>query len=171
MELKLVCALKNDYRFFRKYLVYYLPSYKNEIERPYLHTFDEYFFCLKIIELDKEFRNTLSKDEVVALKEWKNSSNKTMSNLVRNAFEKWRRIFFKQKPIVDLDSFQVGLVLTALRRQNDKTISYLANALGVNRKTIYLIESGDRLPSLGLIYKYSQLFNISVDKIISLSLN
>lgn len=169
MELKLVCALKNDYRFFRKYLVYYLPTYKNEIERPCLHTFDEYFFCLKIIELDKEFRNTLSKDEAVALKEWSHSTNKSMSFIIKNAFEKWKRIFFKEKLMTDLDSFQVGLVLMALRKQNNKTISDLANAFNVSRKTIYLVENGDRLPSLNLVYKYSNLFHISIDEIVYLA--
>lgn len=171
MELKLVCALKNDYRFFRKYLVYYLPTYKNEIERPYLHTFDEYFFCLKIIELDKEFRNTLSKDEAVALKEWSHSANKSMSFIVKNAFEKWKRIFFKSKLFDDLNPKLMGIVLMALRIQNDKTKTDIANSLDVDRKTIHLIERGDRLPSLDLIYKYSKLFNVSIDKIIKLASN
>lgn len=169
MESKFICTLKKDYRIFKKYLVYYLPFFKANIERPYLLSFEEYSYCLKIIELDNEFKNSLTKEEIYSLDEWTKSHNQVKTNYVESAFEKWCRVFFKTKLINDLDSCQIGIVLKALRTQGGKTMSDLANAFNVNRKTIHLVENGNRLPSLELVYKYSKLFDISIDKIIAIA--
>ena len=93
-----------------------------------------------------------------------------MSFIVKNAFDKWKRIFFKSKLFDDLNPKLMGIVLMAFRIQNDKTKADIANALDVDRKTIHLIEKGDRFPSLDLIYKYSKLFNLSIDKILYFSI-
>ena len=63
----------------------------------------------------------------------------------------------------------LGMVLRAIRECNDISKTDLARMIGVNRKTMFLIESGERLPSLEYIYKFYCLFEIKIDAIITYS--
>jgi putative transcriptional regulator len=49
----------------------------------------------------------------------------------------------------------------------DLTHEQLADKIGVSRQTVIAIESNKYLPSLGLAFKMSKLFNVKVEDIFS----
>ena len=50
-----------------------------------------------------------------------------------------------------------------IREANDVSKTELAIRLKVNRKTVILLEKGDRLPSLEYIYNFCNMFDVSID--------
>lgn len=81
-------------------------------------------------------------------------------------------IFFKDKnPLLDgINPVVLGKVLRIIRITANIKKTVLAQQLGVDRATVFLIEKGDRLPSLSYIYKFANIFRLSVDNILSSSL-
>ena len=62
-----------------------------------------------------------------------------------------------------LNSRKIGLKMKLVREANDMSKTELAIRLKVNRKTVILLEKGDRLPSLEYIYNFCKIFNISIE--------
>ena len=54
-----------------------------------------------------------------------------------------------------------------IREANDMNKTELALRLNVNRKTITLLEDGERLPSLEYIYNFCKIFDYSIEKMLS----
>lgn len=54
-----------------------------------------------------------------------------------------------------------------IREANDMSKTKLALRLNVNRKTIALLEAGERLPSLEFIYNFCKIFDYSIEKMLS----
>ena len=74
-------------------------------------------------------------------------------NEVERAFEKWQRVFFPEQYEAyydELDPVMLGLVLEAIREYSGITRSDAADLLQVNRKTVHLIENGQKITFLGL---------------------
>lgn len=57
--------------------------------------------------------------------------------------------------------------LKVYRAMYDLTQEQLAEKIGVSRQTIIAIENGKYLPSLGLAFKISRLFNVKIEDIFS----
>lgn len=55
--------------------------------------------------------------------------------------------------------------------QNEMTQSALAKELGISRQTIVAIEKGKYSPSLELAFKFSKVFNVSINEIFYVSDN
>ncbi len=55
--------------------------------------------------------------------------------------------------------------LKVYRAMHDITQEQLANKIGVSRQTVFAIESNKYLPSLGLAFKISKLFNVHIEEI------
>jgi putative transcriptional regulator len=55
--------------------------------------------------------------------------------------------------------------LKVYRAMHDMTQEQLAEKLGVTRQTIIAIESNKYLPSLGLAYKMSRLFEVAIEDV------
>ena len=53
-----------------------------------------------------------------------------------------------------------------IRKTNGVTKMHLAYCMGVDRNTIGLIEKGQRLPSLNYVYRFSKMFEISMDELV-----
>lgn len=66
-----------------------------------------------------------------------------------------------------LNSHKIGLKMKLIREANDMNKTELALRLNVNRKTITLLEDGERLPSLEYIYNFCKMFDYSIEKILS----
>ena len=86
-------------------------------------------------------------------------------------FEKWQMVFFS-KPYEylfnELNPISLGIVLRSIRIRQDVSQTKMADMIGVNRKTVILVEEGKRYPSLVYLVKFSEMFQISFDKIFSL---
>ncbi|WP_375560208.1 helix-turn-helix domain-containing protein [Bernardetia sp. OM2101] len=65
-----------------------------------------------------------------------------------------------------IDNNEIGYRITALRKAADFSMEKIANLCGVTSSAVSNYEKG-RVPSLEFMYKFSDLFNISVDDFIS----
>lgn len=174
MTFKVDFILRNNQSCFRKYLTYYsklVYDYINREEKR-IYSIDTYISYLKIAKLDGFFNDLLTIEELYALHDWTHEKQESyeLPLLVERAYQKWQEIFFNKQYdylFKELNPIGLGIVLKAIRECSDISKTDLARMLGVNRKTVLLIENGDRLPSLEYIYKFARLFQVSVDNIIS----
>lgn len=51
------------------------------------------------------------------------------------------------------------------RAMHDLTQEQLSEKIGISRQTVIAIENNKYLPSLGLAFKISKLFNVSIEQI------
>lgn len=117
----------------------------------------------------------LTVEELRALYNWTHEKQESyeLPLLVERAYQKWQKIFFYKEfdyLFKELNPIGLGIVLRAIRECNEISKTDLAKMIGVNRKTVLLIENGERLPSLECIYKFSRLFKIKIDEIITYSI-
>ena len=174
MTFKVDFILKNNQSFFRRYLTYYsklVYEYINREEKR-IYSIDTYISYLKIAKLDGFFNDLLTIDEMYALHHWthEKQENYKLPLLVERAYEKWQEVFFKKEfdyLFEELNPIGLGIVLRAIRECNDISKTDLARMIGVNRKTVLLVENGDRLPSLIYIYKFLKIFNTTLDSVLS----
>ncbi len=68
------------------------------------------------------------------------------------------------------DNSNFGTTLRNLRKSNNYTQEHLAEILDVSVNLIAMYENGRRYPSLKLLKRISQLFNISIDELIGNSI-
>ena len=177
MRFKVDFILKNNQSCFRKYLTYYsklVYDYINREEKR-IYSIDTYISYLKIAKLDGFFNDLLTSEELEALYDWTHHEQVSyqLPIAVERTYEKWQLVFFSDKYdclFKQLNPIVFGLVLRAIRECNNISKTALADMIGVNRKTVILIENGQRFPSLDYIYKFSKLFQISIDMLISYSL-
>ena len=179
MRLKLGCTLISNKQCFVRFIKE-TENYIKIIEELYEHDeyrgkeeFDEVVAAIKFNELDKEFRSILTKDESLALR-YLNAQRPgfdkpdNYESLISSSFDKWVEIFFKERNYLyeELNPLIVGKIMRIIRIDKYVSMTALAEQLKVNRATIRLVETGKRLPSLEYIYKFSQIFEISIDQII-----
>lgn len=79
-------------------------------------------------------------------------------------------ILFKDSKLKELNPVVLSKVMRLIRIDQNIKKTVLAHQLGVDRVTVFLIESGKRLPSLNYIYKFSKIFGINIDYLINYSL-
>ncbi len=81
-----------------------------------------------------------------------------MESLIKDVYEKWQNIFFKDESMhyKKLSPMKIGLKMKLIREANDVSKTELAIRLKVNRKTVILLEKGYRLPSLE--YKFIERY-------------
>ncbi len=178
MTFKVDFILRNNQSCFRKYLIYYsklVYDYINREEKR-IYSIDTYISYLKIAKLDGFFNDLLTVEELRALYDWTHEKQESyeLPLLVERAYQKWREVFFKKEfdyLFKELNPHGLGIVLRAIRECNGVNKSDLARMIGVNRKTVLLIENGDRLPSLVYVFKFAKAFSMTVDAIIKLSQN
>lgn len=174
MTFKVGFILRNNQSCFRKYLIYYsklVYDYIN-LEEKRIYSIDTYISYLKIAKLDGFFNDLLTIDEMYALHDWINEKQESyeLPLLVERAYEKWQEVFFKKEfdyLFEELNPIGLGIVLRAIRECNGVSKTDLARMIGVNRKTVLLVENGDRLPSLIYIYKFLKIFNTALDSVLS----
>ena len=175
MRFKVDFILKNNQSCFRKYLTYYsklVYDYINREEKR-IYSIDTYISYLKIAKLDGFFNDLLTVEEMHSLYVWTREKPESyeMPLLVERAYQKWQEIFFYKEfdyLFKELNPIGLGIVLRAIRECNGINKTDLARMIGVNRKTVLLIENGERLPSLEYIYKFSKIFQMKIDDICSI---
>ena len=176
MRFKLGFILKNDYDCFRTYVC----SFSNEIKRKikesdtnysfgYL-SLEEYITYQKLAVLDKQFWSFLSAEETelckVAIRKRDDELSKLEKQKLLRIFTKWQEVFFStpyQHLFEELNPIGFGIVFKAIRTRNLISQAALAEMIGVNRKTVILIEEGKRYPSVEYLYKFSRIFQLSID--------
>lgn len=174
MTFKVDFILRNNQSCFRKYLIYYsklVYDYINREEKR-IYSIDTYISYLKIARLDGFFNDLLTVEELRALYDWthEKQENYKLPLLVERAYEKWQEVFFRKEYdylFEELNPHGLGIILRAIRECNGVSKTDLARMIGVNRKTVLLVENGDRLPSLIYIYKFLKIFNTALDSVLS----
>jgi len=174
MTFKVDFILKNNQSCFRKYLIYYsklVYDYINREEKR-IYSIDTYISYLKIAKLDGFFNDLLTIEEMYALYKWTHEKQESyeLPLLVERAYEKWQEVFFRKEYdylFEELNPHGLGIILRAIRECNGVSKTDLARMIGVNRKTVLLVENGDRLPSLIYIYRFLKIFNTALDSVLS----
>ena len=70
-----------------------------------------------------------------------------------------------------MDNDFIPKKLKELRKAHNFTQDYVASSIGTVRQTYSSYETGARIPNAQIIYKLAALYNISVDDLLSLTLN
>lgn len=174
MTFKADFILRNNQSCFRKYLIYYFKlvyDYINREEKR-IYSINTYISYLKIAKLDGFFNYLLTAEELHALYDWTHEKQESyeLPLLVERAYQKWQEVFFKKEfdyLFEELNPVGLGIVMRTIREFDNMNKTDLARMLGVNRKTVLLIENGQRLPSLDYIFKFARLFCINIDEILS----
>ena len=174
MTFKVDFILRNNQSCFRKYLIYYskiVYDYINREEKR-IYSIDTYISYLKIAKFDRFFNDLLTIDEMYALHDWTHEKQESyeLPLLVERAYQKWQDVFFNKQYCYlfkELNPHGLGIVLKAIRECNGVSKTDLARMVGVNRKTVLLVENGERLPSLEYIYKFSKSFSLTIDYLLS----
>ncbi len=66
-----------------------------------------------------------------------------------------------------IKSIQIGLKVQALRKSQNLTQEEVAEKAGVSWRTISNLEMGRTVPKLELIYDIAQIFQISIDELLT----
>ncbi len=170
---------ERSFRYYIKHGISYARYYYGSYSTRVVHEDDEFekiASCIKLIELDDNFNSLLTDGEKEAIKYYGYHNPDTVKpeNLDLNlttAYEKWLTIFFDDRSYLydELNPESLGKLLRYIRESADVKKTELADMLGVNRITIKQIEDGLRLPSLDYIYRFSKIFLIGIDEIITQS--
>ena len=175
MYLKNKYNIANTYKSFVRYIKIYrkyilVDLYKYETNGAFYteKEIDDYVELKLLKKLDDELFSILSVGEKIALEvlEKRNDGyNHLCDILIKNVYEKWQNIFFKDesKYYKKLSPMKIGLKMKLIREANDVSKTELAIRLKVNRKTVILLEKGDRLPSLEYIYNFCKMFDVSIE--------
>ena len=184
MRFKSSFILKNDYDCFRTYVCSFSEEIKRKIKESdtnysfgYL-SLEEYITFQKLAVLDKQFWDFLSAEETELCKTTIRKRHDELSKLEKQkllrVFTKWQEVFFSapyQCLFEELNPVSLGIVLKAIRTRNLISQVDLAEMIGVNRKTVILIESGERFPSLLYLFKFSMITKSMIDEIIRYSIS
>ena len=181
MRFKSGFILRNDYDCFRTYVCSFSEEIKRKIKESdtnysfgYL-SLEEYITYQKLAVLDKQFWDFLSAEETELCKTTIRKRHDELSKLEKQkllrVFEKWRGVFFSEPYhylFSELNPISLGIVLKAIRTRGLISQVELAEMIGVNRKTVILIEEGQRFPSLLYMFKFSKIMKLTIDEIINI---
>jgi len=138
---------------------------------------DKYCDLLKVQDLDNKFIALLNDSEREAIKYMHyhnpNESQPYNYHLSKTtAYKKWVSIFFKEYDLTfcEINQIKLGRLMKTIRLSHNVKIAELARAFDVDISCISLYESGQRLPNLNYIKKFAYLFSVSIDDLVSNSL-
>lgn len=172
--------IQNTYSGFRKYNKKDIKSAKlflrvANFELSSQHSdIEGISFYTRLLEYDEEYLSLLNEFELKIIESIRDryaikpTHNSAYLKSIKSAFNKWVDFYNKKNNLVfgHFNPVIIGKNLKAVRLKEEITCAQLANYLDVDRKTIYLIESGNRLPSLEYIYKFSKAFNHTIEELI-----
>lgn len=169
------------YRRFLKYQL--IPVFKIlEIGDPFEDftgpNYEEYAEALKIQDLYNQFIGSLTKEEkeTVNYLRYHNPNERSPLFYYRDfqiTYKKWKQIFFKKydPSLCDISAYRLGLLMKKIRTFHKISKASLARRLGVDDSCVCLYEKGKRLPNLNYAKKFCNIFSISIDDLLSFSLN
>ena len=177
-------AIDNSRIGFRRYVGSYNCFIRRLMELRMMETYvtsvklKELADASRVVELDNKFRSLLTKEEKAAVSYFgyhniSFTQPKHYLECVDTAFAKWQSVFFDEENLFigEINAFALCNVLKHIRETKGIKKSELARDVGVDRNTITAFESGKRIPSLTFLYKFSVLFDKSINEIIELSIN
>ncbi|MFA7010250.1 MAG: helix-turn-helix transcriptional regulator [Bacilli bacterium] len=151
------------------------PMYKHLSERFYREKQEEYKEALKVLDEYMSFLLLLSLEEreifnrSIVRNEIIDDINKTKVRLIKESlFKKWQMVCFKNKQnrIKVINDKALGAELRSLRVQNFLSVTAVADALNIDPSTLRNYELGHRTISLNVLYGLSQIYDVSIEKLI-----
>ncbi len=170
--------ITKTYKSFVRYVQYFRKSFKYDIYQYEKHKtyltqseIDDYVELRILMDLDEIFISLLDVGEKIAFEILeKRTTDLTLlcKKLIHDIYEKWIKIFFSDddKYYKKISSKKLGLKMKLIREKYNISKVELANRLKVNRKTVGLLENGERLPSLEYIYNFSLIFDMKIEDLI-----
>lgn len=166
---------------FNRYLKNY-RSYFDGTRNNYKYSYDlrndsldEIIGIQKYALLNKHFESLLTKTELAVVNNISyNTIDKKLPDnkekYLSSAYEKWLMIFFHNENALfgEINPILLGRGMEYIRLKAHVSKTQLASMIGVDRTTVIALEKGKRLPSLEYFYKFSKIFNIPIDNILSI---
>lgn len=172
-----IVKARKSFNHYLKHVISYAKYYYGSYPYRVVHDdneFDIITSCISIMELDKEFKTLLNKEELEAIQytSYHNPDTRKPSKYEKcmsSAYEKWLRIFFRERESLyeDINPVKLGMILKYIRISNSTKKTELAKMIGVDRITVSRIEEGKRLPTLCYIFKFSKIYHLNVDELIN----
>mgnify|MGYP003289404701 CR=1 FL=1 len=168
---------------FKKFIKEYIRDFRSDSKRyRFLNqsepdTFEDKIEKTKYTLLYKEYENLLTQYEKDAIDylEWHHKDEeepKFYYQSISSAYDKWLMIFFNKNNTIykQINPIVLGKEIELLIKESYSNKTEFASMVGVDRSTITAITEGARLPSLELFYKFSVIFKVSMDELISMAL-
>lgn len=168
---KTVNGFKKYIRWQRQSAIYEYEQLNNSSYSLRIDEIERYMSLRKLLIYDNRFFSCLDGLEKDTLETMVKQDK--MSNFGNWAFDKiytkWVSVFFGKKSINgELDKQELAVVLQKIRESRCLSVAELAREMDVSRKTIFLIEKGQRFPSLVYIFKFSKICEVGIDDIIEM---
>ena len=168
---KSVCGFKRYIRWQRQTVIFEYEQLDNSTYYLRIDEIERYMSLRRVLVYDNRFfscLDSLEKDMLTTMIKQEKMSN--FGNwLFNKIYTKWISVFFGGQPIIkELDKSELAIVLRKIRESKCLSVAQLAREMDVNRKTIFLVEKGQRFPSLVYIYNFSKICQIEIDKIIEM---
>ena len=168
---------------FNRYLKNY-RSYFDGTRNNYKYSYDlrndsldEVISIQKYALLNKHFESLLTKTELAVVNyiSYKIRDKKLPDNIekyISSAYDKWLMIFFHNRTALfgEINPILLGRGMEFIRLKSHVSKTQLASMIGVDRTTVIALEKGKRPPSLDYIYKFSKIFNCTIDYLIETTL-
>lgn len=122
-----------------------------------------------------EFLSQLNDEEREVLKKirwkWNGFYNDLPKNIasIEAVYDKWEKCFFTKSNYREINKFQLGLLIRVIREQHHESWAAVASAAGCTYAKLNHIEMDHTLPTLEFLFRFSQMFGCSIDKLLKLS--
>lgn len=183
MSVKLGTRIYKSFAGFRKYLrvqADYIKDFATNYQYSnYIiddNQLESIIDAVRLKELEDRFYSILTEDEEKAVKYYRlckvkePAPDKYEKNL-SSAYEKWLMIFFSDQDYLfkPIDPVRIGKIMELVIEEHTISKTHLAERLGIDRNTLTHYIQGKRVPSLDVIYRFSEIFNISIDWIMKIA--
>ncbi len=90
------------------------------------------------------------------------------STYFQEIYRTWKEIcFYKKHPkIKKLDAIKLGQRLRKLRMDSGFSAAKISGILKISPKSLYSYEEGSRMINADILYRLSQIYNVSIDEMI-----
>ena len=168
---KTVNGFKRYIRWQRQTAIYEYERLDNSTYSLRIDEIERYMSLRKLLIYDNRFFSCLSgleKDTLATMAKQNNMSN-FGDWVFGKIYTKWLSVFFGKKSINgELDKQELAVALQKIRESRCLSVAELAREMDVSRKTIFLIEKGQRFPSLVYVFKFSEICEIGIDNIMEM---
>ena len=133
---------------------------------------DKYAMAKRLSILYEEFKSSLNEEETKRLREIKYGGTAFPEDpslyygSYDSMYKKWENIFFGEPLFNEIDKTHLGILLFSIRESHWFSRAEIADATGYSYAKVRHYEMGHTLPTLDFLYKFTQMFDCSIDELI-----
>ena len=136
---------------------------------------DNYVIAMRIISLYTEYIDGLSDDEKDAVKKIRYGKVRYEEyasfycGVYKMCYAKWERIFFRRNIYGNISKLLLGILIRSIREQQYISRVEICSATGYSYPRVRHYETGNTLPTLDFLFKFSKIFGCSIDELIKVA--